>query len=276
MHPVTYAMMESRTSTEATHLAGREGDGMDFVAVMDQAIALLRQRGLQDGVLRAGNVRSAHGDCTSGGASRVTPDADAARADAQEGTWDRRRGRGGDRRMRIGPEHVLEAARVLRAALAPHLHRDWSVRAGDLTWSCRETLLHAADFWYAVELASQRGNWLPPMLDFWRAGLTPAEGLAAHDAGGGAPGGRDAGDAAVRPAATMASPLTRQGSPRCTATRCLSTATTSPWARRGVRAAAGPGAARARPAVSVDPRGRPVDDAVRGATAAWPCRTTRG
>jgi len=28
-------------------------------------------------------------------------------------------------------EHVLESARVLRAALAPHLHRDWSVRAGD-------------------------------------------------------------------------------------------------------------------------------------------------
>ena len=83
--------------------------------------------------------------------------------------------------MRIGPEHVLEAARVLRAAFEPHLHRDWSVRAGDLTWSCRETLLHAADCWYAVELASQCRDWLPRLLA-WRAGLTPAEGLAAHDA----------------------------------------------------------------------------------------------
>jgi hypothetical protein len=86
-----------------------------------------------------------------------------------------------DSLVSIGPEHVLESARVLRAAFAPHRHRDWSVRAGDLTWSCRETLLHAADCWYAVELASQRRDWLPPLLA-WRAGLTPEEGLAAHDA----------------------------------------------------------------------------------------------
>src|SRR5262245_41934899 len=36
-------MMESRKSTEAKHLAG--GDRVDFVAVVDQVIALLRQRG---------------------------------------------------------------------------------------------------------------------------------------------------------------------------------------------------------------------------------------
>jgi hypothetical protein len=81
----------------------------------------------------------------------------------------------------VSPEHVLASARVLRAAFAPHLHRDWSVHAGDLAWSCRETLLHAADFWYAMALASQSRAWLPPMLA-WRAGLTPEEGLAAHDA----------------------------------------------------------------------------------------------
>ena len=83
--------------------------------------------------------------------------------------------------MRLGPEHVLESAHVLRAVLAPHLHRDWSVRAGDLTWSCQETLVHAADVWYAVALASQYRDWLPPRL-VWRPGLTPEEGLAAHDA----------------------------------------------------------------------------------------------
>jgi hypothetical protein len=99
----------------------------------------------------------------------------------RRGREGRRRGRGAARLGRVGPEHVLEAARVLRAALAPHLHRDWSVRAGDLTWSCRETLLHAADCWYAVELSSQRRTWLPPLLA-WRAELTPEEGLAAHDA----------------------------------------------------------------------------------------------
>src|SRR5215471_11702388 len=36
-------MMESHTSTEAEHLAG--GHAVDFVAVVDQVIALLRQRG---------------------------------------------------------------------------------------------------------------------------------------------------------------------------------------------------------------------------------------
>ncbi len=82
--------------------------------------------------------------------------------------------------MNVGPEHVLESARVLRTAFEPYFHLDWSVRAGDLTWSCRETLLHAADFWYAVELSSQRPHWLPPMLK-WREGLTPQEGLVAHD-----------------------------------------------------------------------------------------------
>jgi uncharacterized protein (TIGR03083 family) len=41
--------------------------------------------------------------------------------------------------------------------------------------------MHAADVWYAVELSSQRRDWLPPMLA-WRAGLTPEEGLAAHAA----------------------------------------------------------------------------------------------
>ena len=62
---------------------------MDFVAVVDQAIALLRQRGRQDGVHRACNVLSAHGVCTSGCASRVTPDTGADMGSSQEGTWDR-------------------------------------------------------------------------------------------------------------------------------------------------------------------------------------------
>jgi hypothetical protein len=41
--PVAYAMMESRMDREAEHREG--GDAMDFVAVLDQVIALLRQRG---------------------------------------------------------------------------------------------------------------------------------------------------------------------------------------------------------------------------------------
>ena len=42
MTPVTYAMMERCTSMEAEHQGGHE---VDFVAVLDQVIALLRQRG---------------------------------------------------------------------------------------------------------------------------------------------------------------------------------------------------------------------------------------
>jgi len=39
---------------------------VDFVAVVDQAIALLRQRGRVDGVPGAGNILSADGCCASG------------------------------------------------------------------------------------------------------------------------------------------------------------------------------------------------------------------
>jgi hypothetical protein len=64
---------------------------VDGVAVVDQVLALLRQRGRQDSVHCACNVLSAYGCFTSGVASRVTPDADADRGGSQEGTWDRDR-----------------------------------------------------------------------------------------------------------------------------------------------------------------------------------------
>jgi hypothetical protein len=41
--PLIYVMMESQRCTEARYEVGRER--MDFVTVVDQAIALLRQRG---------------------------------------------------------------------------------------------------------------------------------------------------------------------------------------------------------------------------------------
>ena len=64
---------------------------MGFVAVMDQAMALLRQRSRQDGVHRAGNVRSAHGAAPPAArhVARLTPM--LHREDSQEGTWDRDR-----------------------------------------------------------------------------------------------------------------------------------------------------------------------------------------
>lgn len=70
---------------------------------------------------------------------------------------------------------------MLRAAFEPHVDRDWSSRAGDLDWTCLQTLLHACDFWYSVELATQASTWLPPVLT-WRDNVDSARGLAAHDA----------------------------------------------------------------------------------------------
>ena len=84
--------------------------------------------------------------------------------------------------MSVGQEHVLESVRVLRAALEPHLHRDWSVCAGDprvelhwrpsytrptsgMPWSCRR---RAATGY----LRCSRGA----------KGSPQKEGLAAHDA----------------------------------------------------------------------------------------------
>lgn len=56
----------------------------------------------------------------------------------------------------LSPDDLLTAAAVSRAALAPALDRDWSVRAGDLEWSCR-TLDHVIDalIHYAGNLATR-------------------------------------------------------------------------------------------------------------------------
>jgi hypothetical protein len=176
----------------------------------------------------------------------------------------RRRGREGRRRGRVGPKHILEAARVLRAALTPHLHRDWSVRAGDLSWSCRETLLHAADVWYAVELSSQRRTWLPPLLA-WRAGLTPEEGLAAHDA------------AAALLAAVMRGvpPEARGYHGQSTDAEGFAAMHCDEVLVHGYDIALGLGGACATGCFHGLLLATPGRRCC-GATAAWPCRTTRG
>jgi hypothetical protein len=56
-----------------------------------------------------------------------------------------------------GPEDVRLAARLCRETLLPLADRDWSIRAGELEWSARETLQHAAhtQLFYAVHLATR-------------------------------------------------------------------------------------------------------------------------
>jgi hypothetical protein len=51
---------------------------------------------------------------------------------------------------------VEAAADAMRGALTPHLDRDWTARAGDLAWTCRETAAHIAHdlLAYAAQLAA--------------------------------------------------------------------------------------------------------------------------
>lgn len=42
----------------------------------------------------------------------------------------------------VRPDHVVHAAELAAAALAPHDGADWSVRAGDLDWDVEATVVH--------------------------------------------------------------------------------------------------------------------------------------
>ena len=65
------------------------------------------------------------------------------------------------------PDDLLLAARCCRDTLLPALEADWSVPAGDLTWSCRRTLDHIPDALtsYAVHLATRSPRRLPRSRD---------------------------------------------------------------------------------------------------------------
>ena len=63
------------------------------------------------------------------------------------------------------PEDLQASCELALAHLTPLTHRDWSVRAGDLEWSCRRTLDHIVDTMvlYASYLASQATARLQPL-----------------------------------------------------------------------------------------------------------------
>jgi hypothetical protein len=64
----------------------------------------------------------------------------------------------------LTPGDVLIAANVSRKTLEAALDRDWSVRAGDLEWSCRRTLDHIVDslMLYAASLATRAAGRMSP------------------------------------------------------------------------------------------------------------------
>ena len=45
----------------------------------------------------------------------------------------------------VSPQHVRQAAAICHDTLAPALEADWSIPAGPLTWTCRETIDHVSD-----------------------------------------------------------------------------------------------------------------------------------
>ncbi|WP_127498530.1 hypothetical protein [Actinoplanes solisilvae] len=64
------------------------------------------------------------------------------------------------------PDDVTRAVALAREMLTPVREKDWHVPAGDLTWTCWETIEHTADdlFAYAAQLApveAARTDWVP-------------------------------------------------------------------------------------------------------------------
>ncbi|MGH9090226.1 MAG: maleylpyruvate isomerase N-terminal domain-containing protein [Acidimicrobiales bacterium] len=79
------------------------------------------------------------------------------------------------------PASFPAAATHVVGGLAPLVDRDWSVPAGELAWSCRETVGHLVDclLSYTLQVAARRaGDWLPVGEAHVAAGATPPDLLA--------------------------------------------------------------------------------------------------
>src|SRR4051812_44981485 len=69
----------------------------------------------------------------------------------------------------------------MRGALQGAVHEDWTVPAGDLSWSCRDTGGHIADdlFSYASQVIARPASGYLPIGAVLEARATPEEVLAA-------------------------------------------------------------------------------------------------
>ena len=65
----------------------------------------------------------------------------------------------------VSPDHVRRAAAICRDTLTPALEADWSIPAGPLTWTCRETLDHVNDAlaYYCGQIATRASERRPPI-----------------------------------------------------------------------------------------------------------------
>lgn len=62
------------------------------------------------------------------------------------------------------PDELIEVAALCEAELRPLDDRDWSVRAGELDWSCRDTLEHLCSLAYPSVLATRSTSFRPVAL----------------------------------------------------------------------------------------------------------------
>lgn len=87
----------------------------------------------------------------------------------------------------VGDRDVGRASVVMGEVLGPLVERDWSVRAGTLDWSCRETLVHIGHdlLGYAAQLAGRAQDAYLPLDLVVHDDVTPAQALAVAVACGG-------------------------------------------------------------------------------------------
>lgn len=62
------------------------------------------------------------------------------------------------------PDALIEVAALCEAKLQAHLDHDWSVKAGELDWSCRVTLEHVCSLGYPSVLATRSSSFRPVAL----------------------------------------------------------------------------------------------------------------
>ncbi len=77
----------------------------------------------------------------------------------------------------VNGDDVIEAVEAMRQTLSPLCEQDWSVRAGDLEWSCWTTAAHVAHDLtaYAGQLAGRATRGYLPFDLVARDGASPAE-----------------------------------------------------------------------------------------------------
>jgi hypothetical protein len=71
----------------------------------------------------------------------------------------------------LSPDDLIETVELCRESLVDLLDRDWSMRAGELDWTCRQALEHLCTLPYVPTLATRR-------VDGWPAQVLVVDAMA--------------------------------------------------------------------------------------------------